>query len=185
MNKSLEKYLDTIDKHLKSIPTSERVDIIKEIKSYILEMEKDGLTDDEILNRLGDPKEMAKSYLGDLISKSKGFHWDKYLTVFAFYSLTGFTGMFVIPTLAIVAPVFIFCGIITPIGGAVKLLGYLLNFDVPFIMFQLGSITLHPILSFVLSIFIGIGLYYLGRKSWKLLLKYIQSVSKKKSDLFI
>ena len=41
MNATLEKYLDTVDKCLKPLPTSERVDIVKEIKSSILEMEAD------------------------------------------------------------------------------------------------------------------------------------------------
>ena len=39
MNTTFEKYLDTIDKCLKPLPTSERVDIVKEIKGSILEME--------------------------------------------------------------------------------------------------------------------------------------------------
>ena len=41
MNTTFEKYLDTIDKCLKPLPTSERVDIVKEIKGSILEMESE------------------------------------------------------------------------------------------------------------------------------------------------
>lgn len=65
MDKTLEKYLDTINKHLKSLSTSERIDIVKEIKSYILKMEQDNLTPEQILEKLEYPKEIAKSYLGD------------------------------------------------------------------------------------------------------------------------
>lgn len=43
MNTTFEKYLDTIDKCLKPLPTSERVDIVKEIKGSILEMESENL----------------------------------------------------------------------------------------------------------------------------------------------
>ena len=43
MNTTFEKYLDTIDKCLKPLPTSERVDIVKEIKGSILEMESQNL----------------------------------------------------------------------------------------------------------------------------------------------
>ena len=56
MNTTFEKYLDTVDKCLKPLPTSERVDIVKEIKGSILEMESDHLSTEEILNRLGNPK---------------------------------------------------------------------------------------------------------------------------------
>lgn len=51
MNATLEKYLDTVDKCLKPLPTSERVDIVKEIKSSILEMESDNLTTELNISR--------------------------------------------------------------------------------------------------------------------------------------
>lgn len=49
MNTTFEKYLDTIDKCLKPLPTSERVDIVKEIKGSILEMESENLSTEQIL----------------------------------------------------------------------------------------------------------------------------------------
>ena len=51
MNTTFEKYLDTIDKCLKPLPTSERVDIVKEIKGSILEMESENLSTEQILTR--------------------------------------------------------------------------------------------------------------------------------------
>lgn len=51
MNATLEKYLDTVNKCLKPLPTSERVDIVKEIKSSILEMESDNLTTELNISR--------------------------------------------------------------------------------------------------------------------------------------
>lgn len=68
MNAALEKYLDTVDKCLKPLPTSERVDIVKEIKSSVLEMESENLSEEQILERLGKPKELARAYLGGLSS---------------------------------------------------------------------------------------------------------------------
>ena len=44
MNTTFEKYLDTIDKCLKPLPTSERVDIVKEIKGSILAVSYTHLT---------------------------------------------------------------------------------------------------------------------------------------------
>ena len=183
MDKTLEKYLEEVDKYLKPLPTSERIDIVKEIKGSILEMQNENLSTEQILERLGKSKELAKAYLGDLISNGVGFHWNRFLTIFAFYSLIGISGMFVVPTLAIIAPVFIFCGIIIPICGLIKLLGYAVNIEVPFIVFQIGKVTLHPVLGFVFSMVVGVGLIILGRGAWRLLLRYIQNVSKKKKEL--
>ena len=70
-------------------------------------MESDNLTTEQILDRLGNPKDLARAYLGDLLSRETGFSWNRFLTVCAFYSIVGFSGMFVIPCLAIMALVFV------------------------------------------------------------------------------
>lgn len=127
MNTAFEKYLNTVDKCLKPLPASERVDIVKEIKSSILEMERENLSTEQILERLGKPKELARAYLGDLISKEKGFSWKRILLICAFYSVVGFSGLVVIPCLGIIAPVFLVCGAVTPLLGAVKLTDFLLQ----------------------------------------------------------
>ena len=191
MNATLEKYLDTVDKCLKPLPTSERVDIVKEIKSSILEMESDNLTTEQILDRLGKPKDLAKAYLGDLLSKGSGFSWNRFLTVCAFYSIVGFSGMFVIPCLAIMAPVFIVCGIASPLLMAVKMIDYILNLGLPYMenMENMGVFTglveLNPIAEFVVVLVIGVLLFLAGRGCWKLLVNYCKKVSKTKSDLSI
>ena len=188
MNATLEKYLDTVDKCLKPLPTSERVDIVKEIKSSILEMESDNLTTEQIWDRLGKPKDLAKAYLGDLLSKGSGFSWNRFLTVCAFYSIVGFSGMFVIPCLAIMAPVFIVCGIASPLLMAVKMIDYILNLGLPY-MENMGVFTglveLNPIAEFVVALVIGVLLFLAGRGCWKLLVNYCKKVSKTKSDLSI
>ena len=189
MNAILEKYLDEVDKHLKPLPTSERVDIVKEIKSSILEMEHEHLQTEQILKRLGSPKDLAKAYLGDLPSKESGFSLNRILVVCAFYSVVGFSGLFVIPTLAIIAPCFMIFGFLTPILGAVKMFDYILQLGIPYldhISIVLGGVTvLNPIIEFVVSLFTGIILFLAGYGSWKLLLSYCHKVSRTKRDLAI
>ena len=65
MEKNLNDYLDKVEKYLKPLPISERVDIVKEIKSEILELQSDGKTAEQITGRLGNPKELAKAYVGE------------------------------------------------------------------------------------------------------------------------
>lgn len=188
MNAAFEKYLDTVDKCLKPLPTSERMDIVKEIKGSILEMESDNLTSEQILERLGKPKDLAKAYLGDLLSNESGFSWNRFLTVCAFYSIVGFSGMFVIPCLVIKAPVLIVCGIASPILMAIKMVDYILNLGLPY-MENMGVFTgimeLNPIAEFVVALVVGVLLYLAGRGCWKLLVNYCKKVSKTKSDLSI
>ena len=188
MNAALEKYLNTIDRHLKPLPASERVDIVKEIKGSIQEMENEKLSTEQILYRLGDPKELAKAYLGDMIARGSGFSWSRFLTICAFYSVVGFSGLIVIPTLAIIAPVFILCAAICPLLGAAKLIDYILNLGIPYmdnIGFQFGSTVLGPLPVFFASVITGILLYMVGYGAWKLLVYYCRKVGSTKKKLSV
>lgn len=117
---------------MKPLPVSERVDIVKEIKSEMLELQDNGKKAEEISERLGNPKELAKAYLGDLISNSNSLGWNRVLVIYAYYGLASFSGLFVIPVLAIGSPVFILCAVATPILGFVKLIDALLNLGIPY-----------------------------------------------------
>lgn len=188
MDAVFEKYLNTVDKCLRPLPTSERIDIVKEIKGSILEMESDNLSKEQILERLGSPKDLAKSYLGALLTKESKFSWNRFLIICAFYSLVGLTGMIVIPVLGIIAPAFIACGVLTPVLGVVKLIDYLLNLNIPFaehIGIQFGNVILSPVPSFFITILTGVILFLLGRGAWKLLIIYCKRVSKVKSNISI
>lgn len=63
MDKELKLYLSKIENYLKHIDIIERTDIIEEIRSNILDMKNnESLTNEQIINRLGEPKELAKAY---------------------------------------------------------------------------------------------------------------------------
>lgn len=189
MEKALNEYLEKMEKYLKPIAVSERIDIIKEIKSEIQELQNAGIPTKQILERLGNPKDLARAYLGDLLSKNSEFSWNRFLTVCAFYSLVGFSGLFIIPSLAIISPIFIIFGIVTPILAAIKMIDYIFDIGIPYmanISIVLGGIgELNPIIEFVISIFISGLLYWAGRGAWKLLVSYCKKVSKTKSSLSI
>lgn len=185
MEKILNDYLEKIEKYLKPLPISERVDIVKEIKSEILELQGDGKTAEQITERLGNPKELAKAYLGDLIAKSNSFSWNRVLAICAYYSIASLSGLIVIPVLAICSPVFIICAIATPIMGSVKLIVSLLNLGIPYANYIGISGIENPVAVFIISIVMGVVLYLIGRGCWKLLVYYIKGVSKAKQHLEI
>ena len=178
MEKNLNDYLEKIEKYLKPLPISERVDIVKEIKSEILDLQSDGKTAEQITERLGNPRELAKAYPGDLIAKSSTFSWNRILAVYTYYSLASLSGLIVIPVLAICSPVFIICAIATPIMGFVKLIDALLHLGIPYASHIGISGIENPIAVFIISIIMGVILYLIGRGCWKLLVYYIKGVSK-------
>jgi len=183
MEKALNDYLEKIERYLKPLPVSERVDIVKEIKSEILELENNGKAAEEIMERLGNPKELAKAYLGDLIAKNSSFSWDRVPAICAYYSLASLSGLIVIPTLAICALVFIVCAAATPIIGAVKLIDALFHLGIPYASYIGIAGIENPVVVFVLSMIIGVVLYLIGWGCWKLLVCYIKAVSQAKQRL--
>lgn len=179
MNNYLNEYLNKIDKYLKPMQAGERADIINEIKSEIVELETEGkLSPEQITERLGDPKELAKAYLGDAISKNSGFNFKKLCAVVAFYSFAGIGGLFVLPITSVLGIGFMLCGVIAPVAGLIKALGYVVGIDVPWVNFQFGSYVLHPVPSFFLATVLGVLLFAAGMGFWKLTLKYIHVVSR-------
>lgn len=189
MEKILDEYLEKMEKYLKPIVASERIDIIKEIKSEMQELQNNDIPAEQIIERLGDPKDLAKAYLGDLLSKGNKFSWNRFLIVCAFYSLVGFSGMIVIPCLAIIAPTFILCGIISPLLVAVKMINYIFALGIPYVenicVILGGIVTFNPIIEFVISLVISTLLCLLGRGAWKLLVLYCKKICKTASSLSI
>lgn len=184
MDKIMNDYLDKINRYLKSIPALERVDIINEIKSQMLELQaQDELSAAQILERLGSPEELAKAYLGQAITKTNTFSWRKLSAVTAFYSLAGFTGVFILPFLSICAVAFMLSGIIAPIAGIIKLFGSLVGVDVPFVVFQIGDYTAPAYLAFPYSVIMGVLLFVAGKGLWKLMISYIRKISQTKEKL--
>lgn len=59
MDRALNEYLEKIEKYLKPLVVSERVDIVKEIKSEMLELQGNGVSSEKIIERLGDPNDYS------------------------------------------------------------------------------------------------------------------------------
>ena len=78
MDKILNDYLEKVDKYLKPMKVTDRMDIIKEIESDMAELrEHGGLSANEIIDRLGEPKKLAQAYLGETITETKGMGFRK------------------------------------------------------------------------------------------------------------
>ena len=142
MDNSLEIYLNKVDKYLKPMLASSRIDILNDIKNDMIELETlKGMTSNDIMAKLGEPKDLAKNYLADSIGTSTSFKWNQFLMVIAFYTKAGITGLFVLPFISVLSVSLMLCSIMTLLGGFIKFIGYLLNINVPFQVFKLGSIV--------------------------------------------
>ncbi|MEK3748070.1 DUF1700 domain-containing protein [Paenibacillus sp. FSL E2-8871] len=181
MDKIMNDYLMKIDNHLKSMTDSERIDILKEIKSVILELQNNGVSTEQIIERLGNPKELAKVYLGKAISMNSKFSWRKFGAIFALCnSFVGVSGILLLPFISTLSIALMIGGVITPIGGILKFVGQHMGFDIGGITIEMGAFTPSPMYSLPISIVIGVLMFWFGKVLWKLTIKYIQAISQKK-----
>lgn len=106
--------------------------------------------------------------------------------IILFYLIVSFTGIFILPCLGILAPTFIVCSVIIPIGAFIDLMALIIKGnDIPQILVQIGNITFHPAIAFPMSMVISIILFILGMYLWKLLIKYVHFVADKRKKLYI
>ena len=93
-------------------------------------------------------------FVGEKIKNNK-----KIKQIVLFYFVASMTGIFVLPTLGMIAPTFILSSIVVPIAGLIKLIASLFHVDIPIIMFQIGEYSLSPLLGFLLSLPVSVLLY--------------------------
>ena len=142
MDNKLNEYLGRVERRLRPLPAVERADIVKEIQSEMLELQADGAAPEQIVARLGDPRVLARSYLGDNIVKQRRFTWRKFGALLAFYSLAGAGWTIVLPVTSICAAAFLLSGALCPIAGIVKFAVHLMGYDLPVIGIQIGSYSM-------------------------------------------
>lgn len=183
MEKALQHYLDRVEKCLKPLPAPEREDIVREIRSEMLELQAEGKTAQEVLARLGEPGTLAKAYLGDLITKDPSFSWTRVLALCAYYSVAGLSGLFVIPVLLVCAPAFMLCGAAAPVLGAVKMVDTVLHLGIPGVQYiGIAGVT-NPMAVFALCVVMGAALFLAGYGCWRLLVCYIKGMGRVRNGL--
>lgn len=184
MYENIDDYLKEIEKNLRSLPAEERIDIIKEINSNIQEMQMDkNIAFDKVFERLGSPKELAKSYIGASIVYKKKSMFRKICELIGFYSFVGLSGIIILPVTSILSLTFYGCAILVPIAGLIKWILSFWGIDIPLILIQLGSFVASPFQTFLVSIVLIIPFWLLGKIFWKLTIAYIKTVIINKQKL--
>lgn len=179
----LEQYLEAVDRRLRPMPVSERLDIVQEIRSELRELEAQGFSSQQITDRLGPPKDLAAAYLSDAIGKDPRFSWKRLRSVAAFWGLAGLGGVAFLPAASIMAVTFLVFGAVVPALGLLSFLASLVGIDTPWVMVQLGSWTAPPALAFPISAVTGLLLLLAGRGLWKCAVGFVRTVGRKRREL--
>ena len=183
MERVFEEYLDKIDRRLHPMAASERLDIVQEIRSEMLELSSQGLSPQDITARRGDPRGLAAADLQDVITQNPRFRWSRVGALAAFYSLAGLGGMVVLPTTTILAATFLLSGVLVPAAALIKLLASMVGIDLPYVTMQLGPYTPSPLTAFPIAVAAGLLLLLAGRGCWRLTVRFVQLLGEKRQQL--
>lgn len=109
--------------------------------------------------------------------------WRRLGSVVAFYSLAGLGGMIVLPASSIMAVTFMLCGALVPAMALLSLAASLVGIEVPWMVMQLGSWTMPPLMAFPVAVVVGLLLLLAGVGMWKVTVGFVRLVGEKRRSL--
>lgn len=178
-NKQLETYLSQVDAYLRYMPVSEKTDILSELKSTFYERLESGQSEEAIMDEWGSPKELAMSYMGELIVESKGFSVSRLMMMVGFYSFASLAWVAIIPTLAILSIAFFCSSVISVFAGVMGLLKGIVHISlIENLQFMFFIYEVKGIPAFLIGLLLAVVFIGLGVVCWKgavLVIRFLQS----------
>ncbi len=184
INDNLEKYLLQVDKNLKYMSISEKTDILSELKNSFYERLNNGQSAEYIISQMESPKDLAFSYMGDSIVKSKDFSFKNLLMAIGFYSYASLAWISLIPTLAILSISFFFSSGISVLAGVMGLFKGIIHIkpidEMKFIFF---GFELKGLLALIAGLVLALLFFIIGILFWKATIATIKFLQNKKWKL--
>ena len=184
INDDLEKYLLQVDKNLKYMSISEKTDILSELKNSFYERLNNGQSAEYIISQMESPKDLAFSYMGDSIVKSKDFSFKNLLMAIGFYSYASLAWISLIPTLAILSISFFFSSGISVLAGVMGLFKGIIHIkpidEMKFIFF---GFELKGFLALIAGLILALLFFIIGILFWKATIVTIKFLQNKKWKL--
>ena len=184
LNYKLESYLKKVDDQLNFIPVSDKADILSELKNTFYERLLDGQTEEEILNEMESPRELALSYMSESITKDQKFTWRKSLKVFTVYSAMFFSSICIIPTLAALSFGFFISSGLCILVGVIGLLRGVFSISLFYeLKFQFFSHELEGFPALITGLILAVIFGLLGMVCWKGVVRTVKFLQKQQRNL--
>lgn len=184
IDNNLEKYLSKVDRNLKYMSISEKTDILSELKNSFYERLNDGQSSEYIISQMESPKDLAFSYMGDSIVKSRDFSFKNLIMAIGFYSYASLAWICLIPTLAILSISFFFSSGISTFAGVMGLFKGIIHIkpidELKFIFF---GFELKGILALIAGLILALIFFIIGILFWKATIATIKFLKNQKRKL--
>lgn len=184
LNYKLESYLKKVDDQLNFIPVSDKADILSELKNTFYERLLNGQTEEEILNEMESPRELALSYMSESITKDQKFTLRGALKVFTVYSALFFSSISVIPTLAALSFAFFISSGLCILAGVIGLLRGVFSISLFYeLKFYFFSHELEGFPALITGLILAVIFGLLGMVCWKGVVKIVKFLRKQHWNL--
>ena len=184
LNYKLESYLKKVDDQLNFIPVSDKADILSELKNTFYERLLNGQTEEEILNEMESPRELALSYMSESITKDQKFTLRGALKVFTVYSALFFSSISVIPTLAALSFAFFISSGLCILAGVIGLLRGVFSISLFYeLKFYFFSHELEGFPALINGLILAVIFALLGMVCWKGVVKIVKFLRKQHWNL--
>ena len=184
INDNLEKYLLQVDKNLKYMSISEKTDILSELKNSFYERLNNGQSAEYIISQMESPKDLAFSYMGDSIVKSKDFSFKNLIMAIGFYSYASLAWISLIPTLAILSISFFFSSGISVLAGVMGLFKGIIHIKpIDEMKFIFLGFELKGLLALIAGLVLALLFFIIGILFWKATIATIKFLQNKKWKL--
>ncbi len=169
-----EEFLSRLASALHHIPDEERKDILADFEEHFSLALAEGKNESIIAEELGDPDVIAKELLIDYrIGKAENEQSVKHIVqvILATLSLSFFNLIFIVGPVAVILSLYLGAGV-AALAFSIAPLAWLLS-----ILFEPTNIVYTFFVSLVycgFGILVSIGLFYIGKYLYRLILKYIK-----------
>ncbi|PJZ00307.1 MULTISPECIES: HAAS signaling domain-containing protein [Bacillus] len=170
-----ELFLQELSKALKPLSEEERNEVLFDFKEHMTEGMKEGRPEADIIREFGSPKQIAKELLQDVMETAPAVQRPKKNL---FHMACSAIAISFLNMIFVLGPAAGILGVYVGLCGAALALSLSPIIFVGMVMFQANP---HMVLEFFLSLVFGslgllscIGLWYLGKRLYGLVLRYIK-----------
>lgn len=125
----VDRYLARLEEGLSSLSSTERQEVLQEIRSHVAEATAAGKDLDAVLQSLGSADQLAKAYSVELLMHPRrgrsGGEFERKLKLIGLVAISGIPTIVIVATLGSVGVSFVVSGLIMLVAGIVALSGNL------------------------------------------------------------
>ncbi|MDQ0045971.1 putative membrane protein [Paenibacillus polymyxa] len=173
LSSTAEKYLRELNDYLHKLPRDEREDSVNEIRSHIEEGLRKGYEEQVIFKNLGKPSDLASSFIWGGYLKRNSSNPLAILGKIGFYFSASFISMFVIPIFTTLSIGFAVSSLLAVFGGLAR------TFGANWANMSWFGMEVPRLLSFPVSLLVGMPLMLLAWGSWFFLINYMKYLTTK------